>query len=1858
MTQPGRVLSFAFCTVAFWMAPGEAAAQLVYVTGTHTQNVAVVDVSANKVVAMISTVPYTPGRIAITPDARWAYVANVCSTTDPGSVSVLDLVKNSVAEVIIVGSCPSDVAIRPDGAEVYVSNRVDDSLSIIQTGISPPSVSSTIPNVLPTPYGPDALAVSSDGTSLYVSTFGVTYAYDTTNHNLVGTSPVGGNLIAVRPGGGEFWATGGAFVNTSSGDMVNLGWCTAGQVVFTPDAARAFVADSECGGIYDMNARTLTLNQIVSPAGDCSPPDIAISSDGGMVYSVFVTCPASAGTVKVAALSTATDVLGASVAMTGFEPAGRFGGIAVSPANTAATSTVVVASVNPSVFGQQVSFTATVWGSNVNIPTGSVTFYDGGMNLGSGTSVGNGVWIFGTSAALSVGAHSITASYSGDGNFAASTSAALTQIVNQAASTTALTASPNPAIFGQPVTLTATVSAVAPGAGTPSAAVNFFDGGVALGPGTLNSGQAMLTIPAPAVGPHSFSAVYAGDTDFLGSSSTPVSDVVSKATPSIVWAAPAAIVFGAPLSSAQLNATSGIAGSFAYTPPAGTVLGAGTQTLLVTFTPADAVDYTTATATVSLTVGKATPTISWTAPAAILAGAPLTGVQLNATATVPGTFAYSPAAGALLPAGIQTLSTTFTPNDAADYTTASASVLLVVDQAPTVLSPSTATFTEVTAGSFTFQTSGFPLPALAETGNLPAGLLFTNNGNGTATLSGSPAAGTAGNYPITITAANGVGANTTQSFTLTVEPALPIYSGNGTTFTADIQGFFLVGSAGTPVPAFTETGKLPPGVTFVNNRNGTATLSGTPAPGTAAIFPIIIQASNSIGATATQNFTLTVNAGGPAILTGNVTAFAVGSPGTFTVESAGFPIAALLVTGSLPAGVTFVDNGDGTGTLSGTPALSAAGTYSLTISADNGTGSTASQSFTLFVNPSLGITSTNTASFVGQAAGSFTITASGKLTPALTETGSLPNGVTFTDNGNGSATLSGTPAAGSSGLYGFTVRASNGVPQDAIQTFLLSVEGITAVAVSSPTSTALAGQLVSLTATVSVISTGIGVPAPSGTITFFDNGANLGTAVVGGAGTAIFTTSTLAPGTHSINVQYSGDFNYSGSTSPAAGFALTIIKSGTSISIAAPPTPSTAFAGQPVTLVANLTVFASGPGVPPPSGTVTFLDGTVPLGTAPLVSSTGTGTLAASATFVISTLAVGTHTINVQYSGDPNYFGSGIGGFFPIAIIKSGTTVAVAAPPTPGTALAGQQLTLTANLSVGPTGPGVPLPGGTITFLDGTVTLGTAPLVSSTGTGTLTDTATLTISTLAAGTHTINVQYSGDPNYFGSSGVAFPITIQNTPTGTGVSVRPVDANTGTSPVTLTFAGGVTQAGVTSLTISTTGPATPSGFAAGTPATYFNLSTTALFTPPITVCINYTGMSFPSNTPALFHYENSMWVNVTTSVDTINMIVCGSVTSLSPFAIFAPPPVLTIAANSATRRYGQANPTFGVSYNGFVNGDGPSSLSGTLLCSSPATPASPVGTYPIACSGLTSSKYTIMYAPGVLTTTPAPLTVTAANQQRVYGATNPALTGTIAGIQNGDNITATYTTTATPASAVGVYAIVPVLADPGAKLGNYGVTLINGALTVIPASTTTGLSVVPNPSTFGQSVTLTATVTPVAPGAGTPTGTVTFRDGSVTLATRALGSADTATFTTASLAAGNHSLTASYGGDPSFIASASSTISDQVLCGVLISLSPSSVPVGGSTTVTGKVISCSTTTETVTIKFTSSGPSQPNSCRSTKSEVFTTPPFPLAPNTSQTISFPFKVPNSVCPGAYSITSETLVNGVAVDSSTASLTITTR
>src|SRR5262249_22080024 len=139
--------------------------------------------------------------------------------------------------------------------------------------------------------------------------------------------------------------------------------------------------------------------------------------------------------------------------------------------NPAGTFTSVVSSVNPSVFGQSVTFTATVTSDPplAVAETGSVSFFDGATLLAT-MPLSNGSAAY-SSSSLAVAGHSITATYSGDSNYAGSTSPALTQTVNAAATSTSVSSSLNPSTFGQSVTFTATVTANAPGAGTPTGTV-------------------------------------------------------------------------------------------------------------------------------------------------------------------------------------------------------------------------------------------------------------------------------------------------------------------------------------------------------------------------------------------------------------------------------------------------------------------------------------------------------------------------------------------------------------------------------------------------------------------------------------------------------------------------------------------------------------------------------------------------------------------------------------------------------------------------------------------------------------------------------------------------------------------------------------------------------------------------------------------------------------------------------------------------------------------------------------------------------------------------------------------------------------------------------------------------------------------------------------------------------------------------------------------------------------------------------------------------------------------------------------------------------------------------------------------
>jgi len=203
----------------------------------------------------------------------------------------------------------------------------------------------------------------------------------------------------------------------------------------------------------------------------------------------------------------------------------------------ASTTTGLGSNHNPSVHGQAVKFTASVSGNpNAGTPTGTVDFKDGGTTIDSETLVA-GMATF-TTSTLTTASHAITVFYEGDSNYASSTSPLVTQVVNQAATTTTVISSdptpPGPDPLGTSVTFTAHVVATAPGVGIPTGTVNFKSGGSTIGSNTLDgTGHTSFTTTILPVGAHTITAVYADDADFIGSTSPGITQTVGKATPTV-----------------------------------------------------------------------------------------------------------------------------------------------------------------------------------------------------------------------------------------------------------------------------------------------------------------------------------------------------------------------------------------------------------------------------------------------------------------------------------------------------------------------------------------------------------------------------------------------------------------------------------------------------------------------------------------------------------------------------------------------------------------------------------------------------------------------------------------------------------------------------------------------------------------------------------------------------------------------------------------------------------------------------------------------------------------------------------------------------------------------------------------------------------------------------------------------------------------------------------------------------------------------------------------------------------------------------------------------------------------------------
>ncbi len=329
--------------------------------------------------------------------------------------------------------------------------------------------------------------------------------------------------------------------------------------------------------------QNVTFTAVVNPSGSASGRSLPT----GSVTFLDGTTVLGTGTLKsaqnhaTATFSTSSLAVGSHSITAVYQGSNTYAG-STSNSSTekvkqASTNTSLSSNDRTGVAGQTIIFTATiaVVSPGSGIPTGTVTFKDGNTVLGAGTNSVAGGRLQTTFSinSLSIGTHSITATYGGDADFGDSKSSSVTEVVSKSATTTALHASVNPAAAGTPLTLTAQVTANAPGSGNPTGTVTFRDGTRTIGTGTLGVvggiTEATITLSNLTVGQHVFTAVYAGSSNYVGSISNTLHETVTAAHLTVAAADAAFDVNGdgavTPLDVLaiidQLNAHSGLTGA-------------------------------------------------------------------------------------------------------------------------------------------------------------------------------------------------------------------------------------------------------------------------------------------------------------------------------------------------------------------------------------------------------------------------------------------------------------------------------------------------------------------------------------------------------------------------------------------------------------------------------------------------------------------------------------------------------------------------------------------------------------------------------------------------------------------------------------------------------------------------------------------------------------------------------------------------------------------------------------------------------------------------------------------------------------------------------------------------------------------------------------------------------------------------------------------------------------------------------------------------------------------------------------------------------------------------------------------------
>jgi large repetitive protein len=372
-------------------------------------------------------------------------------------------------------------------------------------------------------------------------------------------------------------------------------------------------------------------------------------------------------------------------------------------------------------------------------------------------------------------------------------------------------------------------------------------------------------------------------------------------------------------------------------------------------------------------------------------------------------------------------------------------------------------------GSCTFSGETYSGSTAGTSGNGPVG----GSGGNTTEFGGGGGGGGGGYF------AGGGGASGNEICTPTacISGSSGAGGGGGSSFVSPVaaigSGLSIGGATGSPSVTYTpevEIDSPTNGATYALGQQVNASFTCDPAllPGcagtvasglpfdTSTVGPhtFVVQGTVSSGyqpVTVQGVVTYTVAGTAPSFTSAPSTSFTLGSAGNFSVMTSGAPISALTEStaggqSGLPAWASLVDNGDGTATLSGTPPPGSGGTYTFTLTATNGVSPAATQSFTLTVNQPPAFTSADVFSFTLNSPGTYAPTATGSPTPIITESGTLPNGVSFTGG-----TVSGTPTV--SGTFPITFTASNGVSPNAAQAFTLTVLGFHITTTSLPDAT-------------------------------------------------------------------------------------------------------------------------------------------------------------------------------------------------------------------------------------------------------------------------------------------------------------------------------------------------------------------------------------------------------------------------------------------------------------------------------------------------------------------------------------------------------------------------------------------------------------------------------------------------------------------------------------------------------------------------------------------------------------------------------------------------------------------------------------